>query len=307
MPNNKRIMTSQTQDVAGQDTGFPYIAAPASMTDRGTPYLTHCGVHLVAKPSVRLDGLESFLDGFDPKLGFAGYLDDPDTLTDPAQLCKLAGQLCYMSFGPKRTYNAGASRYFANLKASGHGSVLEHATFSFVLYGISRSLTHELIRHRAGFAYSQVSQRYVSGRVLRFVERPEFQGDIDLHARFIERIDRAAEDYAAVADVLLSRQKAGEEIMSAEARTDLRKKVQQAARALLPNEAEAPIAVSANIRAWRHFLEMRASAHAEIEIRALAMTAYRCLVCVEPILFEDYRVVSLADGTQALETDYPKV
>lgn len=293
--------------ITGLDTGYPVIAAPVHVTDRGTPYLTGCGVHMVARPATNLASVAAYLEGYDPGLGFPAYLDDTGDLDDAARLCKLAGQLCYMSFGPRRTRNAEASRYFANVRASGHGSVLEHASFSFLISGISRSLTHELIRHRAGFAYSQVSQRYVSGKVLRFVERPEFQGDADLHARFVDRIDRAAADYAATADALIARQGAGAEILSAQASTDLRKKVQQAARALLPNETEAPIVVSANVRAWRHFLEMRASEHAELEIRALAVALYRCLQAVEPILFEDYRVVDLPDGTLALATDTPKV
>jgi thymidylate synthase (FAD) len=79
--------------------------------------------------------------------------------------------------------------YFERLTSAGHGSVLEHANFSFLLYAISRSVTHELVRHRAGVGISQVSQRYVSGAVLRFVERPEYQNDPELHAHFEERAE----------------------------------------------------------------------------------------------------------------------
>lgn len=293
--------------VLGIDTGYPYIPAPSLSTPRGTPYLTQPGVHLIARSAVALESLREFLAGFDPALEFPQYLDDPTPLPPGAQLCKFAGQTCYMSFGPKRTYNRDADRYFTNLKESGHGSVLEHANFTFLFYGISRSLTHEWVRHRAGWGFSQVSQRYVSGKVLRFVERPEFQDDPELHALFVERIDRAAEEYERLAKVLMERQKAGMEMLSAEARTDLRKKVQQAARSLLPNETEAPIVVTGNARAWRHVIEMRANAHAETEIRALALRAYLCLAAVEPELFGDYRVVALPDGTHAVETAHRKV
>src|SRR5579859_8182555 len=102
-------------------------------------------------------------------------------------------------------------------------------------------------------------------------------------------------------------QKAGAALLSGEARTDLRKKVQQAARSVLPNETEAPIVVTGNVRAWRHFLEMRASPHAEIEIRALAFHAYLCLSAAETLLFEDYRIVALPDGTYGVETEFQKV
>src|SRR5258708_7120662 len=182
--------------VQGVDAGYPYIPAPTFITEAGTPYLNAPGVHLISKPSVSLSSLSEFLGGFSPELQFPQYLDDPTSLPPGTELCKVAGQVCYASFGPKRTYNADAERYFKNIKESGHGSVLEHANFSFLFYGISRSVTHELVRHRSGFSYSQLSQRFVSGRMLRFVERPEYRVDEQLHAQFEQRIDRAAGEYA---------------------------------------------------------------------------------------------------------------
>src|SRR5256714_15302872 len=166
---------------------------------------------------------------------------------------------------------------------------------------------HNLIANGILTHNSQLSQRYVSGRMLRFVERPEYQDDEDLHNQFLQRIERAASEYASLTNRLLEMQQAGVSILSAEARTDLRKKVQQAARSVLPNETEAPIVVTGNVRAWRHILEMRANPHAETEIRALAFRAYLCLVHTEPLLFGDYRVVKLPDGTYGVETDHPKV
>ena len=300
--------TSQADapQVQQAETGFPLVPSPAFTTRAGTPYLRVPGVALLSKPEVNVANLADFLGGFAPELHFRQYLDDPTPLSPAAQLCKTAGQLCYASFAPKRTLNADAARYFGNIMDSGHGSVLEHANFSFVFYGISRSVTHELVRHRL-FSFSQVSQRYVSGRVLRFVERPEYQNDLLLHQAFERRIDGAAADYEQVAERLLAQQKAGAELLSGEAKTDLRKKVQQAARSVLPNETEAPIVVTGNVRAWRHFLEMRANPHAETEIRALAFRTYLCLLAVEPLLFGDYRAVRLPDGTDAVETDYRKV
>jgi len=186
--------------------------------------------------------------------------------------------------------------------------IKEHATFSLLLYGISRSLTHELVRHRAGTAFSQISQRYVSGRVLRFVERPEYRDDPELHQLFCERIDAAEQAYERLSKMLLARQKNGDQILSAEARTDVRKKVQQCSRSLLPNETEAaPMVLTANVRAWRHIIEMRASAHAEIEIRALTVRIFWVLAQAAPMLFSDYRETALPDGTVALETPYPKI
>ena len=293
--------------VQESEHGFPMVHSPAAVTSNDTPYLRVPGITMLARPQVSIAGLAYFLGGFAADLNFSQYLDDPTSLPPGAQLCKTAGQVCYASFGVKRTYNADAPRYFRNIMESGHGSVLEHANYTLLFYGISRSVTHELVRHRAGVGVSQVSQRYVSGRVLRFVERPEYQVDAELHQAFERRIDAAAAEYSRVAERLMALQKAGSDILSGEARTDLRKKVQQAARSVLPNETEAPIVVTANVRAWRHILEMRANPHAETEIRALAFRAYLCLVHTEPMLFGDYRIVKLPDGTYGVETDYSKV
>ncbi len=261
---------------------------------------------MLSKPQVNVRGLDGFLEGFDPELGFPAYIDDPTELPDSSQLCKTAGQLCYASFGPRRTTNEKAAAYFERLTSAGHGSVLEHASFSFLLYGISRSVTHELVRHRAGVGISQISQRYVSGSVLRFVERPEYQDDGELHRLFEERVDGAAAEYEEMAGRLLERQERGEALLDAEYRTDARKKVQQTARSLLPNETEAPMVFTGNVRALRHIIEMRADEHAESEIRTLAVRLFLCLVSADPILFGDYQLQSLPDGTHKVTTQYRK-
>ena len=286
---------------------FQALDAPVFRTPKGTAFLEEPGVVLISRPHVNIVGMRTFLGQFDPALRFTEYVDDPIVLPDGTQLVKSAGQTCYCSWGPKRTMNADAAKYIANIVSSGHGSVLEHVNYSFFVYGISRSLTHEQVRHRVGWAYSQVSQRYVDATTLRFVMRPEFEGDEKLLERFYAEIDRAAAEYHALTEELLDRQQHGSTILSAEQKRDLRKKVQQTARAVLPNCTEAPITMTANARAWRHVMEMRASAHAEIEIRRLYMKIYRILVEVEPILFGDYEVRDLSDGTQVLHTKHPKV
>ena len=286
--------------------GFPAIHSPVFHTELGTAYLKAPGVVMLARPRTNVAGLAGFVEGFDAELCFPAYLDDPTRLPDSSQLCKTAGQTCYMSFGTKRTTNENAAAYFERLTSAGHGSVLEHANFSFLLYGISRSVTHELVRHRAGAGFSQVSQRYVSGAVLRFVERPEYQEDEELHRLFEERADRAAAEYAAMAERLLERQEGGASMLSADYKTDARKKVQQTARSLLPNETEAPMVFTGNVRALRHIVEMRADAHAESEIRNLAVRVFLCLVTADPILFGDYRIGELPDGTFTVTTEHRK-
>ena len=294
-------------EVETKEGYLPAIDSEVFLTPNATPYLKTPGVAMIAVPRVDIRGLKGFLSGFPRDYGFIEYLDDPTPLPPAEDLCKTAGQACYMSFGPGRTQNKDAERYFENMISSGHGSVLEHANFSFFIWGISRSLSHELVRHRAGMGYSQLSQRYVSGKVLRFVERPEYQEDPLLNKRFEERIDRAAKDYETVAELLMAKQKEGELLLSGETKTDLRKKVQQTARSVLPNETETAMAVTGNVRAWRHIFNMRASEHAEVEIRKLAFDLFRCARTVSPILFGDFEVIHLADGTHAVKTPFPKV
>lgn len=291
----------------GRELIYPAYHADVFKTEKGTYYLKEPGVVLIAQSVPNLDGIQSFLEGFDQSLQFRKYMDDPVSLDPAAQLIKVAGQACYMSFGPKRTWNEKAGPYIGGLIESGHGSVLEHPTFSFLFYGVSRSFTHELVRHRAGMGYSQESQRYVGGNVLRFVERPEFQQASGLHREFEERIDRVAEEYEGHTTQLLNLQEEGLDIVVAEYKTDRRKKVRQASRAVLTNETEAVIIATGNLRAWRHVINMRANEHAEIEIRRGIYKVFLCLREVEPISFEDFETVDLPDGTHAVRTSYPKV
>jgi thymidylate synthase (FAD) len=300
--NTERVRQLFEELGGAVNDGFPTIHSPVYHTESGTPYLKTPGVVLLAKPQTNVAGLAGFLEGFDPKLNFPGYVDDPTPLPDSSQLCKISGQVCYASFGERRTRNDNAAAYFERLTSAGHGSVLEHASFSSLLYGVSRSVTHELVRHRAGAAFSQISQRYVSGSVLRFVERPEYQEDEELHRLFVQRADRAAAEYEAMAEQLLERQEGGASMLTADYRTDARKKVQQTARSLLPNETEASMVFTGNVRALRHIIEMRADAHAESEIRNLALRIFLCLRTADPILFGDYELGKLPDGTYTVST-----
>ena len=291
----------------GESLKYPAYHAESFRTEKCTYYLKEPGVVIIAQSVPNLDGMRTFLRGFDEGLEFEKYLDDPVRLDPAAQIIKVAGQNCYMRYLPKRTMNKDAGGYIDNIISSGHGSVMEHPNFTLLFYGVDRSFTHELIRHRAGMAYSQESQRYVGGKVLRFVERPEFQDVPELHKQFEQRIDRVADEYENLTTSLLALQGEGLKIISAEEKTDKIKKVRQAARAALTNETEAVIVVTGNLRAWRHIFNMRVSQHSEVQIRKAIYKAYRCLKEVEPISLRDFEEVQLDDGTIGLRTNYPKV
>jgi len=286
---------------------LPLLTAKVHHTQGMTLYLQEPGVAMIAAPTVYFPNIAAFINGFDEHLDYKDYLNDPTEIAPADHLTKIAGQLCYLSFTKSRTLNKDIGKYLKNIKESGHGSVLEHPSFSFLCWGISRSLTHELVRHRIGVAYSQVSQRYVSGSALRFVERPEYVNDPELHQMFEKRIDMATVEYNEIAAKLMAKQMSGDVLLSGEKKTDLRKKINQCARSCLPNETEAPILFSANARALRHILEMRVSGQAEVEIRRLGYKIFVCVKNVAPKIFEDYEIEVLPDGTTGLKTPYRKV
>jgi thymidylate synthase (FAD) len=218
----------------------------------------------------------------------------------PAEvLCETAGRVCYMSFARPRP--GGNQAYLHHIKESGHGSVLEHAVWNLLITGVSRSLTHELVRHRAGVSVSQLSQRYVDESVAEYVEPDIIANDPELHAVWLEAIRSSHNAYVRLVELLQSK------LPEMEDKTLRRKLARQAARSVLPNATETKIFVTANARALRHFLEQRGSRYAEPEIRKLANRLLDLLQKESPNLFGDYQRVDLGDGTFEIVTEYRKV
>ena len=223
---------------------------------------------------------------------------------------EFAGRLCYLSFGVDAGLEGGhktiAGRttnqeYLANILRTKHGSVLEHAVWSLLLEGVSRSLTHELIRHRAGMGYSQLSQRYVDESEIGFVVPPE----IEEGSPEFEAWRQACEQSLASYRELLAG--VTEKVGDAGPATMRKKRARQAARSVLPNSAETKIVVTGNARALRHFCEMRGAANADLEIRRLAGAVLRVLQQEAPNIFGDLTFVPSDDGIDTIETEFPKV
>ncbi len=214
------------------------------------------------------------------------------------QLAEAAGRVCYMSFGQGRKTNA---EYLGHILQSAHGSVLEHGVWNFIIVGVSRTFTHELVRHRAGFGYSQLSQRYVDESTADFIEPDCIAEDGELHAIWEESIRQSHDAYCRLVTGLQRK-------FADEPDGTLRRKLaRQAARSVLPNATETKIFVTANGRALRHFIEARANEYAEIEIRRVAIMILRLLQQESPALFGDYEIVQMADGTEVARTEYRKV
>ena len=225
-------------------------------------------IRVVREPAVYLVGRQSMSDAeMDRFLADHGVSWQTDTEVAGEYLAETAGRVCYMSFAKPRP--GGNKAYLGHIKEVGHGSVLEHAVWNFIFSGISRTLTHELVRHRAGWGYSQLSQRYVDESIAEYVEPACIADDPALHQVWLDSIAQAHEAYVKLVEGL------AEKFKDEPDRTQRRKLARQAARSVLPNATETKIFVTANARALRHFIEMRGSRHAEVEIRMLAIQVLR--------------------------------
>lgn len=259
--------------------------------------ITYPTVKLIARPQIDWIALNDFLvANGKPSVeeSIRSYAID-NTAT---ALVEASARVCYDSYGRGRT---DIEDFITNLLKHRDGSVFEHISYTFAISGISRSLSHELVRHRAGFAYSQRSQRFVDESDVQFVMPPlllEEGMEAPRHA-FEEIVGMVGGFYAGLADVLDSTvSKEG-----FERPTERRKAIRQTARAVLPNAAETKLIVTGNVRAWRHFIEMRGSAFADAEIHRLALIIHAQLEKESPLLFGDFHV----DERGNLVPEYSKV
>ena len=258
-------------------------------------------MNMIRRPKVYLVGRQAIHDG-----DLARFLEDhgvgqwtTDTPIPAEVLPEAAGRLCYMSFAKPRP--GGNAAYLGHIKEVGHGSVLEHSVWNFIVTGVSRSFTHELIRHRAGFGYSQLSQRYVDESAADFVEPDCIGDDPELHEVWRSAVEHAQEAYVKLVEGLQRK------FEGVEDKTLRRKMARQAARSALPNATETKIFVTANARSLRHFIELRCNEHAETEIREVAAMMLDILKKEAPNLFGDYEFFDLPDGTRAAQTKHRKV
>lgn len=215
-------------------------------------------------------------------------------------LSEFAGRVCYQSFGNPRP--GGSEAYFDRIKEEMHGSILEHGVVSFIVCGVSRNLTHELVRHRAGFGFSQLSQRYVDASSQKFVPPYDFWDDEQCLRDWFLTCEYAVNKY-----MLIVYRMTNSNQWSKLTPTDKRKHIRQAARSVLPGSAETHIVVTANLRAWRHFLAARGGPAADTEIRMLAIAIYEQLKDTVPIIMSDISLIETDDGVGGLNVKYRKI
>jgi thymidylate synthase (FAD) len=196
-------------------------------------------------------------------------------MTDnPIEIIYSAAKQCYSSkfafeiFEKSKTVEKSKKEEFIReIVKSGHESVLEHVKFTFAIEGVSRALTHQLVRHRMA-SYSQQSQRYVNAEDFNYIIPPSIEKDEILRKEYIEVMENIKKVYGT----LIKRYK--EIGIEGE-------KAHQDARYILPNGVETKIVVTMNARELLHFFRVRCCSRAQWEIRNLA---YKMLeICKEKL------------------------
>lgn len=227
--------------------------------------------------------------------------DDIDWDTDAyggQALVEFAGRLCYQSWSKPNPETATNGSYIQHLLRVGHFSVLEHGTVTMLFREVSRSLTHELVRHRH-FSFSQLSQRYADHSTTEAVLPPEIELNSDEYWICFNAVEEAKASYQAIVGGL------DKKLSTTEPNKTLRRKrARQAARAVLPECTATQIVVTGNYRAWRHFIDLRATEAADIEICELAITCLYKLKEIAPSVFSDYYFRELEDGRIVAGTDF---
>jgi thymidylate synthase (FAD) len=240
-------------------------------------------VHLIARPAVDLAAMRAYLED----VGGESWLqrreaEDVDGLNSAQLLVEFSGRVCYRSWEPGLNKNVSRVRqdqheYLGNLLSSLHGSVLEHANFTFVFRNVSRVFTHELVRHRAGSAFSQESLRYVRLTDIGFRVPPALEPIRDQVVNLVETL----EEFQVSAAEALGLDEEGVPF-------SVKKEVTSALRRLAPIGLSTDVVWTANLRTLRHVIEMRTSSGAEEELRMVFDRVAQIISSEVPSLFQDF-------------------
>jgi thymidylate synthase (FAD) len=247
-------------------------------------------VRIVSRPQFDVEEFLAFLDE-----ARTSWRRSPGA-KEAEELAEAAGRVCYMSFGTAQSRRTNAG-YIQNLIAMGHESVLEHLNWSFVISGITRSLSHQLVRHRVGFTFSQLSQQYHDESDAEFVMPSEIEDHTEAAVAWTEAVKAAKEAYGRILRALEeSRQISG----PAENHREIRRAIRSAARSVLPSCTETIVFTTANARALRHFFTVRGSIPGDREMRELAVELLNAVTQEAPSIFSDFEVEQLPDGTKTV-------
>jgi thymidylate synthase (FAD) len=251
---------------------------------------TSPAVYLIARPSIDADAMRAYLLDVGGASWLARREEEAASSSNAAQLLvEFCGRVCYRSWEPGLNKNVSRVRqdqheYLGNLLSSLHGSVLEHANYTFAFRHVSRVFTHELVRHRAGSAFSQESLRYVRLTDIGFRVPQALEPVRDQVISLVEQL----EEFQASAAEALGLDDEGVPFA-------VKKEVTSALRRLAPIGLSTDIVWTANLRTLRHVIEMRTSTGAEEELRMVFNQVAEVMRAEAPALFQDF--VRADDGS----------
>jgi thymidylate synthase (FAD) len=241
-------------------------------------------VFLISRPSIDFEAVRGYLQA----VGGTSWLErrvphGEDDVNDAQLLVEFCGRVCYRSWEPGLNPNVTRIRedqheYLGNLLRSLHGSVLEHANYTFAFRNVSRVFTHELVRHRAGSAFSQESLRYVRLTELGFRVPEVLEPIREQVVHIVEQL----EEFQATAAEALGLDDDGVPF-------SVKKEVTSALRRLAPIGLSTDIIWTANVRTLRHVIEMRTSPGAEEELRLVFDEVAERMQAEAPSLFQDFQ------------------
>lgn len=250
-------------------------------------------VRVIARPRLDRENIAAFLkeETDDPQ----GWIqEDPGMVTDGDSLPEFCGRMCYVSFGAKQGKRTNES-YIGNIIEQGHGSVLEHSNWTFLVTGASRGFTHEMVRHRSGFAYSQESTHYID-----YSKQENWTLCLDPRLveghknAMIEAAEAGYREYARIYETLRGNGTPKKEACSM-------------ARQVLPTGIESKLCFTANARALRHFIEYRGHAGNVLEIRQVAIEVLKIMRQEAYSIFKDITFEMAPDGFPEAVSGHRKV
>jgi len=207
-----------------------------------------------------------------------------------AALVEFAGRSCYQAWQKNVPATASNAGYLAHILQVGHLAVLEHASATFYLTGISRALAAELTRHRH-FSFSTLSPRHIA-EPPQVVEPAVVAADPELHEAFLAGVTAAEQAHRELLAELAERHADSEQAGLR------RKQLRQAARTLLPGASATTLVMTGNLRAWRQLIGMRAAEHADQEMRTVVIECLRQLRELAPPAFADFVITRLPDSSE---------
>jgi thymidylate synthase (FAD) len=244
---------------------------------------TNPSVFLIARPSIDVEGMRGYLADVGGESWLERRLDESEGTPNGGELIvEFGGRACYRSWEPGLNPNVTKVRtdqreYFANILRSAHGSVMEHANWSFALRNVSRVFTHELVRHRAGSAFSQESLRYVRLTDIGFRVPPALEPIREQVISIVEQLEQL--QVSAASELGIDEQGVPFHV---------KKEVTSALRRLAPIGLSTDIVWTANARTLRHVIEMRTAEGAEEELRLVFDDVARIMQAEAPGLFQDF-------------------